>query len=793
MTFSFQYPLLVYLSAALALLAAGLYVWRRKPAASLFLGAASCLVLLASGLSVRTGGAPIHAAVLDVSSSMESRLSDARPFFTDERERTGETFAVWQLSDTLRNDGDPVGGRTSYAALQALAGKGATDGDVVLLTDGQGRLDQLLNAVDVSRLVLLRAPAPGAPDASILHLKGPSIVLPGATGTLVADIRCDRDAPVVWRIFGQEGEQAHERRVLKAGVPQRISHSFLAPQSGILKLRLVVECEGDREPRNNTATLAVAVGGKRVVYYARGRTLPEDADALAALLRSDSRNELRVADSLPASQSALEGVHLVVINDLALPQSGLSRDGLGPLAQWVREGGRLLMAGARDSFGPGGWRGSAVEELMPVTFRPDDDPARRYVLLLDCSDSMRASVGGQTRLDLLKQAANRVLDSLDERDTAAVVAFSQAPDAVEFVPLRNLRALKQRVDQLTTRTTTHIHAALSAALRAMPPGAKDRNRVLLITDGEDNEGAGDEAWAQLGAIAKQSAEVDVVLTENINPPWLARFRAAGAAGATAGVGERGFANILNALEQALRGSEEALLDDGSGHGGFLVNGRASPLEVLCRTASRPELRPGEVMLEARTPPGDWKQSQWPLLARREMTGRTVAICTSAHGAIWRHDAFVDAVEQALAFLLSGVEQPSLQLNASDDGADLLWVGIGDAPVHDLQLDNGQVARKVSTGLWRLDEYPRGDQALVSAGGKLIARIPLAQAPSRELARTGDDEAFFAVAQQRGVRVLNSLADWHPQKHGGRQERNLSWVAGLLAVAFVLAAFALRRR
>ena len=793
MGFSFLQPLFIFGAATLVLLAGGVVWARRKPSPALLCVAAALFCVAAAQPVMVASEEPRHFAVLDVSGSMEPRLAQARALLDQELARSGAAFNARQLSDTLRNSGDPAGGRTNYAALSALRPEVSSGSECVLLTDGRGRLEELLSALDPSSLTLLRAPPPSGPDAVILSLRGPGFLLPGASGSLSADVRSDREANVNWRILGADGEVARGALSLKAGVAQSVSHTFIAPPTGLLRLRLIIECGDDREPRNDAASLAVVTGGKRVILYCRGATIPQGSDALVALLASDPLNELREQGRVPASAAELEGVSAVVVNDLALAQSGLTREGLAPLARWVREGGRLMMAGARDAFGPGGWRGSAIEDLMPVTFRPDDDAARRIVLLLDCSDSMRAAVGGQTRLDLLKQAARRVVSSLSSRDFVAIVGFSDQTDALEFSPVSAGAELERRIDALLPRSTTRIKSALGATLSAIAQGNSEQWRVLLITDGENNEAASDEDWRALGAQASTRSALDVVLTENVERAWLKPLRDGGAKGVSVSVGAGGFGEILRALDNALAAAEEGLLDDGAGHGGFEVGGVKAQLALLCRTAPRKDLRAGDVMLSARTPQGDWKQGQWPLLARREMTGRTLALCTPTSGDLWRDAGFVSALSDALGFLLSGAERANLQLNTRGDAAELVWVGPGAAPDEDLRLGNGSRARLAATGRWELAEYPRGDELLVYAGERLLQRMALIQTPPRELALTGDDETFFAVAQQRGIHVVDSLADWKPTRRSGRGEINLTWLAALLASACVLAAFAMRRR
>src|SRR5690606_7902201 len=110
--------------------------------------------------------------------------------------------------------------------------------------------------------------------------------------------------------------------------------------------------------------------------------------------------------------SELEGVGLLVINNLPLWKTGLEAEGLEPIAAWVRGGGSLLLAGADAAFAPGGYRGTAIEAVSPVRFRPDDEPPRRALLLLDTSASMSGA-----RLGGLKAAARRFVAGLHTSDS----------------------------------------------------------------------------------------------------------------------------------------------------------------------------------------------------------------------------------------------------------------------------------------------------------------------------------------------------------------------------------------
>lgn len=794
MSFSFLSPWWLFAAAALAVMALWLLARRRFGSALFVLGAA-CFALLAAQPAVGgEGSQTIHVLVLDVSGSMEARrdaLLDqtsaalARPW------PEGHGWERRQLSDALRPAGSPWGGATRYGALLALEQDPAINGQVLLVTDGRGRLEELLTALEPSRLVLLRAPA-GPPDAAVRSVRGPFALPRGGLGTLRVQVGANRDMEARWRVFEGEREAASGRLSLLANVTREVSHSFVARETGLLRLRFTLQAEGDGEGRNDAATHVVVVGGRRRILFCRDGRVPEGGDALLALLRADERNDVNVLSRLPGSADELAGVDAVVIHDLALSQSGQSREGLEAVADWVRRGGRLMMAGAQGAFGPGGYRKTALEEVMPLRFRPENDRPRQVVLLLDCSDSMRAAAGSQTRLHLLRQAALRVLDHLDTGDSAAIVGFSETADSVEFLPLSRRAELDERIRRLEPRTTTRIGTALARVMASLTPGGE--NRVLLVTDGDDGESRSEAGWRELGAACKAAGcALDIVLTENVTRNWEGWLRSAGAPGKTASVGGGGFGEILDALDRALAASEQGLLDDGSSHGGFVSGGLALPLTLLCRTSPRPDLRPGDLLLEVKA--ADGEGPAWPLLARREMAGRSVALCTEGAGPAWIEGGpLVQAVSGALGFLLAGAGEGKLELVSRDDRLELVWVSAEAPPDSDLKLSTGATARLLFSGHWELDAVPALQEVSVFAGERLIQRMALPQLPPRELAFTGDDEAFFAAAASRGVTVVRGLQALEPQAAPERGVHvALGWLAALAGMAALLAGFALRRR
>jgi hypothetical protein len=455
--------------------------------------------------------------------------------------------------------------------------------------------------------------------------------------------------------------------------------------------------------------------------------------------------------------------------------------------------------GAEGAFGPGGYRGTPIEDVMPVRFRPDDAPQRRILLLLDASDSMGAALpGGVTRLDRLREAARRVLDAASEKDGVGIAGFNRqltwdraflAPDA----PAHNAA-----IDRLTAAGGTSIYNALREGVDGLALGGPELDRrILLITDGEDESGASADNWASLARTAAGAGvRVDVILTreQTGETAWAQALRQGDAALNlhTWEVGGAGFGGLLDTLDEAIAGgNQEWVLREKRE-----VPGVMTPLYLLCRTAERKD--PGVFTVLRAIPPGK-PNPMYPLVAWRQVIGRTACLCTSSWGdqplaTFWADPAFQEMLNQMLDFVTATANRNNLVLNMLDDGAELVWVGLAPPPEHDLRLSTGGAARLDKTGRWLLDK-PRGEELLVFDGEVLLQRIPLPNPVPAELQQTGDDGSFFSLAEQAGIRVVTSLNAWNPRQVTGEADApmDITWASALLALVLLIAGFALRRR
>eukprot|EP00118_Oscarella_pearsei_P016090 m.150910 g.150910 ORF g.150910 m.150910 type:complete len:1501 (+) comp38558_c0_seq16:74-4576(+) len=125
---------------------------------------------------------------------------------------------------------------------------------------------------------------------------------------------------------------------------------------------------------------------------------------------------------------------------------------------------------------------------------------RDIVLVIDKSGSMDASVGSSTRMDLAKEAAKTVLETLNPHDRVAAISFSTGIQSVDEdscysnglarATNQTIFTLTKFVDELNPAGTTNYKSAFATAfdllINSPPPSNSNiaRDKVILfLTDG----------------------------------------------------------------------------------------------------------------------------------------------------------------------------------------------------------------------------------------------------------------------------------------------------------------------
>jgi uncharacterized membrane protein len=324
-----------------------------------------------------------------------------------------------------------------------------------------------------------------------LHVADP--VPAGATVTVTAVIGSQRpsaDAFVQLRDGGRLIGEA--RAVLRAGATDvPIDVTLTGAGAHVVDAALTVP--GDSLAANNRLAREVLVRPPTRVLYVEGAAA--SARYLQqALVQGGFDVEVRAPAALPVSTADLEPWDVVILSDIA--RAAMSDDTMAALTTWVEQGGGgLLVAGGEAVFGESsegaadGYRRTALERLLPVTFERKDQPDVALVIVLDKSWSMNGRV-----MELCKAAAQAAVDALSDRQTVGVLTFD---DRLKWdVTPRNVGKHRDEIRKAITAIQpggdTLIYPAVEQAYLALRPVKASAKHVVLLSDGrsypDDYEG-----------------------------------------------------------------------------------------------------------------------------------------------------------------------------------------------------------------------------------------------------------------------------------------------------------------
>jgi uncharacterized membrane protein/Mg-chelatase subunit ChlD len=492
----------------------------------------ACLVLALAGLRLALPSDRLSVVFLvDASASMLDATSEelvewARGAVRDMPE--GDTagvvvFGANALVDRLPSELDelqdpasqPVVGATDVAAAVRLATAIFPTGSqqrLVLLSDGNDTSGQAEQAIAAAaergaRLDVVIPDDATAAESLIDALDAPPGARVGETIDLDVQLRTTIAGPATLRLLADGATVATRELDLEPG-STTVRFSVVADEPGFHVFRAVLEPDEsrDRFAQNNAADAYVLVTGEPQILLAT-----DDASRAADLIGALGQARLAVtvvpAGGVPSSLATLAGYDAVLLDNVSAAQLGEAS--MASLQIYVRDLGKgLVMLGGRESYGAGGYLGTAIEEALPVYMTVRDrerSPEVAMVAVVDKSGSMAdchctgdsrdtANPSGQRgfeKVDIAKEAILRAAEALNPSDQLGVVAFdANAHWAVRTAPV-DFDALEAGLG-FEADGNTNIFAGLQAAYDDLVNNPASLRHIILITDGWSQSGAYDQ-------------------------------------------------------------------------------------------------------------------------------------------------------------------------------------------------------------------------------------------------------------------------------------------------------------
>lgn len=487
--------------AALVVLPLLVYYWRRslpgfapwQRTASLAVRVFLVVLLVVALCGVELTGAGRQLFVVfavDESLSISDASSKAAERFVNEAlEHAGDNQSA-RLPFALQPGEGANRHGTNLAAAVAAAAATTRSGYVprlVLLSDGNQTAGDGLAAARAATMPVWTVPLPGRPNnevyVSAIETK-PQVRQGEPFYVDVVVQATQEDDGTVRLLEANKPVLTRQMHVTEGENRFRFRHALTGKSHAVLTA--AVDGFRDTLAENNRASALVLITRRPRVLLIEGRA--DSARPLAeALGRQYIDVETRPPDKMPDRLAELQDYELLMLSNV--PAASLTAGRMEATRQYVRDfGGGLIVVGGDRALTAGGYRGTVLEEVLPVQCEVSNDrpqPSLAMVLLIDRSASMKGE-----SIELARQATRLAIERLAPSDQVGVIAFEDDSRWVSegIQPCSERQSVIEKIAEITAGGGTNLYPAMDKAYLALREAFADRKHMIVLSDGLSHPG-----------------------------------------------------------------------------------------------------------------------------------------------------------------------------------------------------------------------------------------------------------------------------------------------------------------
>lgn len=364
-------------------------------------------------------------------------------------------------------------------------------GRIVVISDGQTEDVKEAAASLAARGVTVDAlalPSESLPDAQVTEVKTPQEVFEGQRFSLEVTVNSNMDTEGTLVLYQNNTPTATREVRLRKGENIFVFQD-VASKTGVVTYEAKLTAKGDTQSRNNSASGYLYAAGVPTVLLLEGAL--GSGREIEKMLKATGMNVERLtANQLPTQADQLRQYDAIVLCNVDVDNA--EENQWEALEVAVRTLGRgLCVLGGDSSYALGGYRGSLLESMLPVTIDVRNKlrmPALSLVLVVDKSGSMTEGQYGTTRLEVAKEAAMQATEVLTEKDQIGVIAFDDAAKWV--VPLQEVTdvgAIQEMIGTIRPGGGTMFYSALNQACLALEAADTPQKHIIFLSDGEPGD------------------------------------------------------------------------------------------------------------------------------------------------------------------------------------------------------------------------------------------------------------------------------------------------------------------
>ncbi|MDO8555645.1 MAG: VWA domain-containing protein [Nanoarchaeota archaeon] len=226
---------------------------------------------------------------------------------------------------------------------------------------------------------------------------------------------------------------------------------------------------------NNQAYKVIKVIPKPLLAFLNSK---ETTPLLQLLNKIYNVQIIRNINELPSKSLAL------LVNDI---DAATLDKGMNTIRDYVTDGNGLYIIGGTGSYEKGGYKGSMIESILPVTVGSAENKGEKInvIIAMDISKSTSQGYGKTTGEDVEKALAISAIDNINDQSNVGFIAFNTKPYIVsELSPLGPKREeLVKKIKSLIDLGDTYLPTGMQKGIELLTPASGGKN-LIIISDGK---------------------------------------------------------------------------------------------------------------------------------------------------------------------------------------------------------------------------------------------------------------------------------------------------------------------
>ncbi|HEV2476369.1 MAG TPA: VWA domain-containing protein, partial [Candidatus Dormibacteraeota bacterium] len=379
----------------------------------------------------------------------------------------------------------PNANYTDIASALQLAGSVLptdTRRHIVLVSDGRANQGdaiaeaRLLSAEGV-RVDAVALQVPVGAEAYVDSVSAPDSISDGEQAKAQAVIISNRETAAVVRWYVDHILISTSQVDLGNG-ETTLTQNVKPAGGGFHDVQVTIDPVLDTYAENNVGEALIQVVGPPHVLLVEQAS--GDAPSLESALASTGISTTIITpDQLPRTAADLATYRAVVLVDI--PAASLGADGMALLQASARDLGiGLVVIGGAESYGPGGYAGTALEATLPVQIELPQDMQKPPVAVMLVLESSESPTGDQ----VIRGAADAVIDALTSRDYVGVTNGEGGNLVLPLTQLTDKAKVKSAIAAMTLGDPPGYGADLRTASGQLEKTKASLKHIILLGDGD---------------------------------------------------------------------------------------------------------------------------------------------------------------------------------------------------------------------------------------------------------------------------------------------------------------------